>query len=381
MVFLGLGANKVRGAILKIAIIGDTHFGYPRFFEDSFAQGEAAFLDADKKADLILFLGDLFDARIPNLTVLGRAVSLLRKIKAPVYAIHGNHERRSRGALNPVELLGKAGLLHPLHASAAEFEKGGGKVFIAGMGNVPDDLGKKALGKFMEGVKVPGGAFSVLMLHQSFSEFVYGEDLLSVSDVEELPFSLIVNGHVHARKEALGGRFLVPGGTVITQLTKEEMGPRGYILYDTGEKKHEFVQIPCREFIFEEMEFSDASLEEVEGKVKGRLQELREGKSEAIVRVRVKGTLAKGLRPSNVQLPSGHLSFIDNRLNERLLRKEIGKIRELREKKLGVRELTEKRLREKLGERITLFDPFEFFEKLQEGPDAAMEYLNRKTEE
>ena len=327
---------------------------------------------------MILFLGDLFDTRMPNLSVLGRAVEVFRKLSKPVYAIHGNHERRSRGALNPVEFMERAGLANYLHGGPGKtVEVDGEKVFLAGLGNVPDDLGKTALGKFMEGVEVPEGVFSVLMLHQSFKEFVFGEDLLKLDDVDGLPFDLVLNGHIHSRKEALGGRFIVPGSTVITQLTKEETAPRGYVLYDTAAKTHEFVPISCREFLFEEMEFKDAGLEEVRNAVGAKAEELKGGKPDAIVRLKLTGTLAKGLKPSDLALPSGHLTFIDNRLNERFLKSEIGEIRKLREERLPVRELAGKRLREKLSGRVSLFDPDELFERLLEGPEAAMEYLNR----
>ena len=121
------------GNKMKIAVIGDTHLGYSRFYEDSFSQARAAFKDADKKSDIILFLGDLYDSRVPTLQVLGEAISLFRSISTKVYAIHGNHERRSRGTLNPVELLEKAGLLTHLHLKGETFEKNKEEIFIAGL--------------------------------------------------------------------------------------------------------------------------------------------------------------------------------------------------------------------------------------------------------
>ena len=53
----------------------------------------------------------------------------------------------------------------------------------------------------------------------------------------------------------------------------------------------------------------------------------------------------------------------------------------MREQKLPLRELSEKRLRERLGDKITLFDPQEFFEALIEGPEAGMNYLNTQRRE
>ena len=363
---------------MKIAVIGDTHLGYPRFYTDSFTQAEAAFGDADQKADLILFLGDLYDSRVPSLQVLGEAISLFRKLNTPVYAIHGNHERRSRGALNPVELLAKAGLLTHLHMNSAVFEKNGEKIFLVGMGNVPDDLAPKALEKLKEKITFPQELFSILLIHQSFKEYVYGENLSSIHDLLPLDYSLYLNGHIHVQKEGLDGKFLIPGSTVLTQLTKEETKPKGYILYDTKTNTHEFVEIPSKKFIFEELEFSGASPNEVAEKIRGRTAELRNGDENIIIKYRVQGTLAQGFKTSDLSLPIEKGTYIDNRLNERHLKKEIEKLREMRQNKVSIRELSEQRLRERLEGKVSLFDPSELFEHLLEGPEAAREYLKRK---
>jgi DNA repair exonuclease SbcCD nuclease subunit len=363
---------------MKIAIMGDTHLGYSRFFDDSISQAEAAFKDANEKADLILFLGDLYDSRVPTLQVLGEAVSMFRKLTKRIYAIHGNHERRSRGALNPVELLEKAGLLTHLHLSGETFEKDGEKVFIAGMGNVPDDLSGKALEKLRETVSPPEGTFSILLLHQSFTEYVYGDNLPSIHDLEELGYSLYLNGHIHARKEGMEGRFLIPGSTVLTQLTKEETKPKGYILYDTESKKHEFIQIPSREFIYEEMNFDESSPDLISKKVAERTSEIRARSREAVIRLLLKGSLAQGFRGADLSLPQGPNTYIENRLNQLQLKNEMEKIAELRKKSVSVQELSEQRLREKLGGKIASFDPQGLFEHLLEGPEAGREYLKRQ---
>ncbi|MEW5996359.1 MAG: metallophosphoesterase [Candidatus Micrarchaeota archaeon] len=363
---------------MKIAVISDTHVGYPRFYEDSFAQAEAAFKDADEKADLILFLGDLYDTRVPPLQVLGRTISFFRSLKTPIYAIHGNHERRSRGALNPVGLLEKAGVIKHLNFSSALFEKDGERIFLAGMGNVPDDLAKTGLEKIKERIQIPEGPFSILMLHQSVKQFVFGEELLDLNDLEPLGYDLILNGHIHIRKEALDGRFLIPGSTVITQLTKEETNPRGYYLYDTKEKKHQFIPIPCRKFLFEELEFTDAKLSEVQERVEGLVSGLRKENPDAVMRIRLKGTLCMGLRASDVILAEDGSLFIDNKLNEHIIRSDLRAIREMRERKLSMREMSEARIREKVRGKITFFEPSELFEALASGADEAMKYLQEK---
>ncbi|MDD5096569.1 MAG: metallophosphoesterase [Candidatus ainarchaeum sp.] len=360
---------------MKIAVIADTHVGYPRFYEDSFTQAEAAFRDADSKADVILFLGDLYDTRVPSLQILGRTISFFRSVKKPVYAIHGNHERRNKGSLNPVGLLEKAGVINHLNFSAETFEKNGEKIFIAGMGNVPDDLGKKALERMHESVQIPEGVFSILMLHQSVKEFVFGEELLELDALEKLGYDLVLNGHIHARKEALDGKFLIPGSTVITQLTKEETQPRGYCMYDTNAKKHEFIPIPCRKFILEELDFKDAKLNEVQEKAGELSARLRGENPEAIIRIILKGTLERGIRASDLAFGDGGSLFMDNKLNEHAFRADIKAIREMREKKLSMREMGEARMRKKMDGKATLFEPLELFEALASGAEEGMAYL------
>jgi len=363
---------------MKIAVIGDTHLGYPRFYSDSFVQAEAAFTDADKKADLILFLGDLYDSRIPSLQVLGEAVSLFRKLKTPVYAIHGNHERRSRGALNPVELLAKAGLLVHLHFSSAIFENEGEKVFLAGFGNVPDDLARKAFERVREKIPPNKDLFSILLLHQSFKEYVYGETLSSIHELEPLNYSLYLNGHIHVQKEGMDGKFLIPGSTVLTQLTKEETKPKGYLIYNTLTKTHEFVEIPSKKFILEEVEFNDASPNEVKDKLQNLVSLFRKDNPNSIIKFRLTGTLAQGFKSSDLSLFWDEAIYLDNRINERHLKHEIKKLRELREHKVSLKDFSEQKLRERLEGKVSLYEPHILFEHLLEGPEEAMEYLKRK---
>src|SRR3989338_355270 len=132
---------------MKLAIISDTHFGYARFEEDSYIQAENAFLDADKKADLIIYAGDVFDTKTPKLETLNRAVDILKKVKKPVFAIHGNHERRSKEMINPAQLLATMGLFRYLHGQDAIFEKDNEKVQVFALGNVPEELAAVALKK------------------------------------------------------------------------------------------------------------------------------------------------------------------------------------------------------------------------------------------
>lgn len=365
---------------MKIAIISDMHLGYARFEEDSFTQAEAAFLDADKKADCIICAGDVFDIKIPKLETIRRAVELFEKVSIPVFAIHGNHERRSKDLTNPVQLLAAAGAIYYLHGSARTFEKNGEKALILGIGSVPEDYAIAAIKKCTEGMEKSSGEFRILVLHQMISENpIEGQECISAEDLEGLPFDLIINGHIHEKKELLGGKLIIPGSTVITQLKKEETGPRGYIIFDTAAKKSEFVETKHRKFFFEEIELKDAGLEEAKKAVEKKAMELRAKDSEAIIRIKLAGNMKEGISPPDFSgLAADRLLFIDNALDSAGIRERIERIKKSKDEKLSVREVALKSLEGAVAGKVTLFNPHELFERLCIGIDEAEEYLKGK---
>ena len=361
---------------MKIAVFSDTHLGYARFENDSYVQAGRVLADAASKADLILCAGDVFDTKIPKLETLGRAINIFRSVKAPVYMIYGNHERRSRDMTNPVELLATAANLTLLDGSSRTFEKGGERVQVFGMGSVPEEYAEQSLKQAMGKYGPEENAFHVLMLHQSVKELVPGgDDELTLAYLKTLPFDLIVNGHIHNTIVELGGRFLIPGSTVITQLKKDETAPKGYFLYDTAAKRAEFVAIESRAFFYEEMRFREAGESEVRDAVRQRVDALRKASPDAIISIKLEGTLKPGLNGSDVKLERRDDVYLDNMLNVESLGARLEKIRDLRQENLSVRELALRELSKKINGRITLFNGTELFEKLVEGPDEALAYL------
>jgi DNA repair exonuclease SbcCD nuclease subunit len=364
---------------MKIAIISDTHLGYTRFYEDSFRQAENAFLDAERNADVILFAGDLFDTKIPKLEDLEKAMSILKNLKKPVFAIHGNHERRTKGMVNPVKLLAQSGMINYIHNNSLVFPAGGQKIQIAGIGSVPEEYAENAIRKFAAGFEPCDDAFKVLIIHQTLQELVpHSGNELSVRDIEHLPFDLIINGHIHKRTSMLGGRLIVPGSTVITQLRKEESEPKGYMLYDTTQKRVEFRDIGARNFIHMDLDFEDAGEEKVNNRIKESISEARKSDPDALIAIKLKGTLKEGLSGSDIKIPNYDKTFIDNRLNSENLAAKIRKIKNLRDENLSMKDLAVSELSSKVSGNITLFDPVELFDKLIEGTDVSMEYLDNE---
>ncbi len=364
---------------MRIGIVADNHLGYPRFEEDSYVQAKRAFLGAAEKCDLIINAGDIFDTRVPKLETLQKGIELFSKINVHVFAIFENHERRTKEMTNPVQLLLTANLVKYLHGTSEVFEKKGEKVQIFGIGNIPDRYAKTAVETALKKFVPEEGAFKILVLHQTISDILKTEEEeLSLDFLENLPFDLIINGHMHKRMEKLSGKVIMPGSTVITQLKKDEMEPKGYYIYDTKTRKAEFFPIECRKFFHEEINFENASEEEVRKKVREKIEKLRKQNKDAIILVKVKGNLKEGLLSSDIALEEYNNIFIINELNAVDIKSKLDKIRKFREEKLSVKEIAVSELEKRLEGKITLFKPSEFFDKLVEGPEEALEYLGRK---
>ncbi|MEM3030185.1 MAG: DNA repair exonuclease [Candidatus Micrarchaeia archaeon] len=377
---------------MKLAVLSDFHLGYERFEEDALAQASEAFSMALESADLIIIAGDIFDSRTPGNEVLASAIRLFRKGAGkagakrvdgrgpPIVAIHGTHERRAKGLVNPVEILDAAGLLVNVHAGKAVFEKDGGRIAVHGLGGVPEDYARDAVGggRF----KPVEGCFNVFVFHQSLKELLpFSESFMSVEDLPE-GFDLYINGHHHRAEvmEAHGKKLLLPGSTVVTRMKKEEAGKKGFYLFDTATGREEFVSIPARAFFCEEVEVKDAKIEEAAAAVRKAAERLAAKAPNPLVKIYVKGTLAKGLEPANLDFRSIEKSFegrayveIESELASVSLSDRIALLRELRRKKLSVKEMGMEILKARLKEAgVPTKDAEEIFNLLATNPEAAL---------
>jgi len=146
----------------------------------------------------------------------------------------------------------------------------------------------------------PIEGFNILVIHQSIKELMIKPDQeISLEELEHLPFDLIINGHIHNKHSKLGGKFLIPGSTIITQLKKEETDPRTYYVYDTKTKQYETIDFGSRKFFFEELFFENAGIEDIRNKVKQKIDELKNLDKEAIVKIKIKGTLKEAMEFNN----------------------------------------------------------------------------------
>ncbi len=322
------------GDWLKLAVISDPHlgtkWGTPRE-EDSFDQfQEAIERSLDIGAQIILIPGDIFDTRIPKLEVWEKAlrifsiplmrgrsdVSLAKTIDkpteeisplafsgVPVVALHGNHERRTKGLKNPVEALEAAGELVHIHGATLIFDTPDGKVAIHGLSNVPDQHLLASIQAWNP--KPVAGAFNIMVIHQSVGNFVFSTEERPSLALEDLPkgFDIYICGHVHFRADATvdGKKLILPGSTERTQLLLvEAQNPKGFYMFEIGKvMRQEFVELKTpRDFVYEEMRFENVDIPELYGATKSKVEELlsrplKNNVKKPIIKVRLVGTLAK----------------------------------------------------------------------------------------
>ena len=390
---------------MKLAIISDFHLGYERFAEDAFKQALEAMIIASAEADAILLPGDLFDAKISKPEVIAQALAIFRVplerkwgsrlasfsardgrkniCSAPVLGIHGTHEMRAKPLVNPVQILEQGGFLVNCQSATAMLEKGGEQVAVSGMGGVPEKQAKSVL-EALEPKPAPG-AFNVFMFHQNIHELIpVGEGNLGMEDLPD-GFDLYVCGHMHKRLfKRFGGKLLViPGSTVVTQLKKEEEEGKGFYLFDTKTGSCEFRSISTRPFFYREIALKDAGADDAVAAARSAAKEiLASGKPNPVIRIKLTGTLRKGVSPSSVsfnglvaELAGKAVLSIDKAFESSDLRKKILEMRALREKGVSARELGMEILRERLkqnGFRLDV-DINSLFESLAGGKRGAVD--------
>jgi len=392
---------------VKIAVIADTHMGAKwgtAREQDSFEQAREAIERAlELGAELILVLGDIFDMRTPRQEVWAHAMRILliplangrneitlsRVIDknkdefspvalrgTPVIALHGNHERRTRGFVNPVEALEAAGLLIHLHHNTLIFNTSSGMLAIHGMSNVPDQHAKNVLTTWNP--KPVEGAFNIIMFHQSVGQYVYSSEEFPTIDLSDLPsgFDLYLCGHIHYHTEATahGKPLLFPGSTERTQLLQVEAEvPKGFYMLDLDDDlSYEFVELKsARDFYYEEMKFESVGILQLSEKVRAKARALlerprRNFEKLPLIRLRLTGTLSKEVSRSEFDERSIIQEFVDRALvsisksdlTSPGLEEKVQLLRNLRERRLPIDEMAMSLLEANLRE-VSYDQPFD----------------------
>jgi len=359
---------------MKISILSDLHFGYGRgteIEEDTYE----AMIEALEKAsgsDIILLGGDIFDTKVPSNETLVRAMELLRKplseeatvtlfrgtgkdiseiapmalAGTPVISIHGTHERRARGLLNPVQLLEKAGFIVYLDKNGVIFQKGNEKLCVQGLSGVPDQHTEEVLNEWSP--KPIPDCINIFMIHQNLTDFMH-EKVPYTLDTDRLPkgFDFYVCGHIHStlKKEYKGGVILLPGSLIPTELTKDSGEETGFWQIDSETKKVNFIRLENHRRIYYRELDSSAGAEAIEKEIKEILK--KPHKKKPLIRIKLKGKQA--------DLP---LKNIETKFEDKIIvsfkkdfeKDSLPEARSLEEHKLSVQELGRKIMKENLKE-------------------------------
>ncbi len=321
---------------MKIAVIGDLHLGFKFDTElgnDSFINAKRAMEKAvSLNPDLVILMGDIFDARIPKPEVLAKAielfswlnsqltqkVKLIRQVKEkdylinrdinPILAIYGTHELRHKDSINPVQLLQKARYLRLLDKESLLIEKNGHQVGIHGLSGVHDQFVKEELKAWSP--EPFSNVINFLLFHQTFKDLI--PQVEQALEYKDLPrgFDVVLNGHIHWQQEDCFGKLpiIYTGSTQITQLKKSECGKaKGIYLFSVEIKtvRYQFAPIEqCREAFYVEVEVSGLKPSEIIEKAVYEVESvlLKSKLAKPQVKVKLSGEIARGFLPTDVRV-------------------------------------------------------------------------------
>ena len=383
---------------MKITIISDTHLGF-----DEGGEREADSFDALKEvlersldSDVILLPGDIFDKKVPSQETVSKALNMFVKLLSvesdveivegvdkgldgvehkkisgiPVIAIHGTHERRTRGLVNPIETLERAGFLIHLDCNGVILKKGEEFVCLQGLSGIPDQYVEKTLQEWNP--KPVPNCFNIFMLHQSLEGFLYAPHLVPLKALPK-NFDMYINGHIHNPEVSSYGTkpLIITGSTVQTQLNKESVKPRGFWFFDTENLENgvQYIEINSQRRVYYD-EFNNAKEEQMERKIKQILSNYHHKKP--VIRFKITGSLdvdtnALKKKYQDVAL----LSFRKD------IEKEGLETKTIEEQKMSVDDLGKKLLRQNLES--AKLDPVVFetvFEMMEGGrQDFVVEFM------
>jgi len=413
---------------MKLAIFSDTHLGFGKGSErenESFENMQKAIaISINEKTEAIIMVGDLFDESIPNQEVWEKAFQSMKEIKKnknqldeikkenrkgetkivntkyfPAISIHGTHEYRGKDYTNALKVLEEAGFIIYLHAEKIKLKKENEEIVIQGMGGIPE---KKALDALRVYKPQPEKEkYNILLLHQSFKEYLpFDDEMTATLSLEDLPkeFDLIINGHLHWNNyeeydETKKENFLLCGSTITTQMKNlESKKEKGVFILDTKTKKMEFKKIEGqRSLYYQKKKYEMGKPEQIQKETKEFIENClkkekdKENTTKPMIRVKIVGTLEKGLGNSDVDLEKIKKEYetkailsISKNLTSEGFRKKIKELKEAQENKKSVSAMGFDILEKKLEETSfnNAFDIKRIFELLENGEtDKAIEII------
>jgi DNA repair exonuclease SbcCD nuclease subunit len=281
---------------MKIAVIGDPHLGCTNYTDKRVSDFAKQFNLAiekslETKVDALFLLGDVFDSSayrrsVDNFaTCIGEVADSLVKLREAgieVFAIGGNHEygRGRRGG--ELRILSDLEIVNFLDDEIKEFN--GFKIAGISWKSDPESF-RQALKKMGK----PSANF-ILLIHQ----FCEGSKFIPamIADVKRqdmIDWPVIFTGH-HHQYEDLG--YVVTPGSLEVHVAKEA-GKKGFVLYDTETRKHEFLVLPpSRDIRYAELNGNGRTAERFQKDIE---KWIRSNASEgSLLVIEIDGTLSSG---------------------------------------------------------------------------------------
>ncbi len=297
---------------MRFAHLADCHLGgwrEPKMRELNF-RAFSKIIDGiiSKKADFVVLSGDLFNTSLPDIDIIKRTVSELKRLrdaKIMVYAIAGSHDFSPSGK-TMIDVLEKAELLVNVAKGNVENQilkleftvdkKTGAK--LTGIPGRKGMLDKILYSKLDYNKLEQEEGFKIFLFHTAISEYLPENVYMDSVRISFLPkgFDYYAGGHVHSRfSERVDnyGMIVMPGPGFPNNFRElEDLKFGGFWMVDALESVNvEFVPIKLLDSLNIEIDCTDKSPEEVSSEIEKQLKQKLDDK---IVLIRIKGTLSVG---------------------------------------------------------------------------------------
>ena len=276
-----------------------------------------------ENVDFVIISGDLFDATLPDLVVVQRAVQKIKEVKdkgIQFYLTYGSHDF-APNSVSMVDILNSTGLFQKvvdaeivddkLKLKFITDAKTGAK--IAGLSGRKLGLEKKYFEILDIGSLEKEEGFKIFVFHNAITEIrPSGASYPDSVPISYLPkgFNYYAGGHIHDKLEQNVkdyGLIVYPGppfGATFTDLEDTAQGEmRGFFIIDfDGEiTKTRFIETKVVEIIFHEINADKKTVSEVDEALTKTAKEI--DVENRIILLKVVGALTSG-RPSDINFSS-----------------------------------------------------------------------------
>ncbi|MFQ6074725.1 MAG: exonuclease SbcCD subunit D [Candidatus Bathyarchaeia archaeon] len=300
---------------MRFVHASDAHLGYSQYNllerRQDFMKAFGEFIDKtiECSPDFVIFAGDLFNDPHPSNVVLGSAIELIDRIKAPFLVVPGSHDNVYSALVGTV--------LGPLHRGGhirylpiKPYAKG--DVYVYGMTNFRRrlDFERSKDEYFERHPPTPKRKYNIFVLHQGvdFPDLKFHRSAVEMLP-EELPkgFQYYASGHLHMPTyfKFNDGLFAYSGGLETFEFTQYN-NEKGFYLVEVGADGQANVQhkkLTCRRrFNIVEEDFTGLRSPEIEEKAQALVSKADE--EGVIVTLVLNGTLPRGVFRSDINYGS-----------------------------------------------------------------------------